>query len=138
EVASVCYSIRAGRPPAVLWMNVSMGAGLVYIAAWSLVEFTHFLRSARTRYEQGLAGVAMMLYALGCVGGTLTIVEAVGHHRGMDIIVVQQAKRPFAMLVIAAGVCVWVGHICLRLLWRRRRPLLLRFSVPGLVPVGDV
>ena len=61
DVESVFYHIRAGGPPAVLWMNVSMGAGLVYIAAWSLVEFTHFLRSARTTYEHGLACVAMLL-----------------------------------------------------------------------------
>src|SRR5262249_36499167 len=47
EVASVFYRIRAGRPPAVLWMNISMGAGLVYISAWCVMEFTHFLRRAR-------------------------------------------------------------------------------------------
>ncbi len=109
DVESVFYRIRAGRPPAVLWMNVSMGSGLVYIAAWSLVEFTHFLRSARTTYEQGLAGVAIVLYALAGVGGTLTLVEAVGHNTGVDITVVQQAKAPFATLVIAATVCVLVG-----------------------------
>jgi hypothetical protein len=53
DMELVFYGIRAGRPPAVLWMNVSMGSGLVYIAVWSLVEFTHFLRGARTTYERG-------------------------------------------------------------------------------------
>jgi hypothetical protein len=137
EVESVFYRIRAGRPPAVLWMNVSMGAGLVYIAAWSLVEFTHFLRSARTTYEQGLAGVAMVLYALAAVGGTLTIVEAVGHQRGVDITVVQQAKAPFAILGLVAAVGVWGGHIWLRPLWRHRRQLLLRYLEPELVQLRN-
>src|SRR5262249_45736169 len=77
-------------------MNISMGAGLVYIAAWSLMEFTRFLRSARTRYEQGLAGVAMVLYALSGVGGILTVVEALEHKTGVDIALIQQAKAPFA------------------------------------------
>src|SRR5262249_39675609 len=54
----VFYGIRAGHPPAVLWMNLSMGAGLVYIAAWNFVEFTRFLRGARTPYEQGHTAVA--------------------------------------------------------------------------------
>ena len=137
EVESVFYHIRAGRPPAVLWMNVSMGAGLVYIAAWSLVEFTHFLRRARTPYEQGLAGVAMVLYTLAGVGGTFTIVEAVGHQRGVDITGVQQAKGPFALLLIAATVCVLVGQIWLRPLWRHRRQLLLRYLAPELAQLRN-
>jgi len=74
----VFYGIRAGHPPAVLWMNISMGAGLVYIAAWNFVEFTRFLQGARTPYEQGHTAVAMVLYALSALGGTFTIVEAVG------------------------------------------------------------
>jgi hypothetical protein len=137
DVASVFFRIRAGRPPAVLWMNVSMGAGLVYIAAWSVVEFTYFFRSARTRYEQGLAAVAMGLYALGCIGGTLTIVETVGHYRGMDISVVQRAKGPFGLLAIAAAACVWVSQVWLRPLWRHRRQLLLRYLEPELVQLRN-
>lgn len=65
DLAAVFYGLRAGRPPAVLWMNISMGGGLVYIAAWSVVEFTHFLRSARTPYEQGLTAVAIVLRPVG-------------------------------------------------------------------------
>src|SRR5262249_57897342 len=113
-------------------MNISMGAGLVYIAAWSLMEFTRFLRSARTRYEQGLAGVAMVLYALSGVGGILTVVEALEHKTGVDIALIQQAKAPFATLLIAATVCVLVGHIWLRPLWCQRRQLLLRYLEPEL------
>jgi hypothetical protein len=56
DSASVFYGIRAGHPPAVLWMNVSMGCGLVYIAAWNFMEFTYFHRGARTTYEQGHTG----------------------------------------------------------------------------------
>ncbi len=64
DLAGVFYGLRAGRPPLVLWMNVVMGAGIVYIAVWGLVEFHHFLRGARSPYEHGVAGVAMVLYAL--------------------------------------------------------------------------
>jgi len=137
EVASVFYHIRAGRPPAVFWMNVSMGAGLVYIAAWSLVEFTHFLRSARTRYEQGLACVAMLLYALAGAGGTLTIVETAGHARGVDITGVQRAKGPFALFLVAAAACVWVSQIWLRPLWHQRRQRLLRSLEPERVQLRN-
>jgi len=59
DPALVFYGIRAGHPPAVLWMNVSMGCGLVYIAAWNVVEFTRFLQRARTPYEHGHTAVAM-------------------------------------------------------------------------------
>jgi len=32
DLAGVFYGLRAGRPPLVLWMNVVMGVGIVYIA----------------------------------------------------------------------------------------------------------
>jgi hypothetical protein len=137
DVESVFYHIRAGWPPAVLWMNVSMGAGLVYIAAWSLVEFTHFLRSARTTYEHGLACVAMLLYALAGVGGTLTLVETLGHATDVDITGVQRVKGPFALVLVAAAACVWVSQIWLRPLWRQRRQLLLRYLEPDLVQLRN-
>ena len=41
-MAALFYGIRAGHPPPVLWMNVVMGAGIVYIAAWGLIEFQYF------------------------------------------------------------------------------------------------
>jgi hypothetical protein len=74
----------------------------------------------------------MVLYALSGVAGTLTIMEAVGHHRGVDMTVVQQVKAPFAMLVIVATVSVLVGQIWLRPLWRNRRQLLVRYLEPEL------
>jgi hypothetical protein len=137
DLEAVFYGIRAGRPPAVLWMNVSMGGGLVYISVWSLVEFTHFLRSARTPYEQGSAAVSIVLYALSGVAGTLTIVEAVGHHRGIDMMVVQQAKAPFSMLVTATTVGVLGFQLWLRPLWRHRRHLLVRYLEPELVQLRN-
>jgi hypothetical protein len=137
DMESVFYHIRAGWPPAVLWMNVSMGAGLVYIAAWSLVEFMHFLRSARTTYEHGLACVAMLLYTLAGVGGTLTIVETLGHATGVDITGVQRVKGPFALVLVAAAACAWVSQIWLRPLWRQRRQLLVRYLEPDLVQLRN-
>ncbi len=137
DTATVFYGIRAGHPAAVLWMNVSMGFGLVYISVWSLVEFTHFFRSARTTYEQGLTGVAMVLYALSAVVGTLTMAEAVGHQQGMDMAGVREAKAPFSLLVTAATVGVLVVQIWLRPLWRNRRQLLLRYLEPELVQLRN-
>jgi hypothetical protein len=55
-------------------MNVSM-EGLVYIAAWSFADCA--LSGARAP-RHGLACVAMLLYALAGVGGTLTLVETIG------------------------------------------------------------
>jgi MFS family permease len=114
ERGSVFYGIRAGHPPAVLWMNVSMGFGLLYIAAWNFVEFTHFLQKARTTYEQGYTAVSLVLYALSGVAGTLTMVEAVGRNRVLDMTAVPQAKAPLAILVIAAtvGVSWCTKHGC--------------------------
>jgi hypothetical protein len=137
DMEAVFYGIRAGRPPAVLWMNVSMGSGLVYIAAWSVMEFAHFLRSARTPYEQVLTSVAIVLYALSGVAGTLTLVEAVGHNRGVDMTVIAQAKAPFAMLVTAASVGAIGCQLWLRPLWRNRRQLLLRYLEPELVQLRN-
>lgn len=137
DMASVFYGIRAGHPPAVLWMNVSMGCGLVYIAAWNVVEFTHFLRSARTTYEQGHTAVAMVLYALSGVGGTFTIVEAVGRQQGWDMTGVPEVKAPLAILVSAAAVGVLVNQLWLRPLWRNRRQLLVRYLRPELVQLRN-
>ncbi len=127
DMASVFYGIRAGHPPAVLWMNVSMGCGLVYIAAWNFVEFTYFHRGARTTYEQGHTAVAMVLYALSGVGGTFTIVEAVGRQQGWDMTGIPQVKAPLAILVSAVAVGVLVNQLWLRPLWRNRRQLLARY-----------
>ena len=133
DPALVFYGIRAGHPPAVLWMNISMGAGLVYIAAWNFVEFTRFLRGARTPYEHGHTAVAMVLYALAGLGGTFTIVEAVGRQEGWDMTGIPQVKAPLAILVSAAAVGVLVTQIWLRPLWRHRRQLLARYLQPELV-----
>ena len=132
DAGAVFYGIRAGHPPAVLWMNVSMGGGLVYIAAWSLVESLYFLRQARTTYERAFTGVGMVLYALSCVAGTLTIAEAVGHHQGWDTTVITRVKGPFTVLVTAAALGLWGCQLWLRPLWRQRRQLLARYVAPEL------
>src|SRR5262249_23638168 len=137
DVESVFYHIRAGHPPAVLWMNVSMGASLVYIAAWSLAEFMRFLGSARTRYEQGLAPLAVLLYALLAQAGILTIAEAVGRKRGVDVAVIHQVKAPFVVLLAAGAVGALVGQIWLWPLWRQRRQLLARYLRTDLVQLRN-
>jgi hypothetical protein len=137
EPGLVFYGILAGHPPAVLWMNLSMGAGLVYIAAWNFVEFTRFLRGARTPYEQGHTAVAMVLYGLSALGGTFTIVEAVGRQQGWDVTGIPQVKAPLAILVSAAAVGVLVTQIWLRPLWRHRRQWLARYLQADLVQLRN-
>lgn len=137
DLAAVFYGLRAGHPSPVLWMNVVMGLGIVYIAAWGLIEFLMFLRGARSTYEQGVAGVVVVLYALSCAAGTLTIVEAVARHRGVDMAVVYQVKTPFSGLVLTATVVVLVGQIWLWPLWRHRRQLLVRYVEPELAQLRN-
>ena len=133
----VFHGIRAGHPYSVLWMNVSMGFGLLYISAWSLVEFTYFLRGARTTYEQVLAIVAIVIYALSGFSGILTMTEAVGDYIGLDMIVVARSKASLALIVIAISVGILVSQLWLRPLWRNRRQLLLRLVEPELVQLRN-
>lgn len=129
------YGIRAGHPPAVLWMNISMGFGLVYIAAWNVVEFASFLRGARTPSEQGYAAVGLILYVLSVVAGTLTMVEAVGRQQGFDVTGVPQVKARLAVSLTAATVVALMSQLWLLPLWRQRRQLLLRYVEPELLQV---
>jgi hypothetical protein len=132
-MAGVFSGRRVGSPPAVLWLHIVTGLGVMYIAAWGLMAYLRFLRGARSTYEQVVAGVVVVLFALIGLSGTCTIVEAVGHRLGVDIAVVYQAK-PFLRIVLAAGAtCVLIGHIWLWPLWRQRRQLLLRYVEPELV-----
>jgi hypothetical protein len=49
-----------------------------------------------------------VLYALSALGGTFTIVEAVGRQQGWDVTGIPQVKAPLALLVSAAAVGVLV------------------------------
>jgi hypothetical protein len=133
----VFHGIRVGHPPSVLWMNVSMGFGLLYISAWNLVEFTNFLRGARTTYEQVLTIVSIVVYALSGLAGTLTMTEAVGDHIGLDMTIVARSKASMTLIVIAIAVGTMVGQLWLRPLWRHRRQLLLRYVEPELVQLRN-
>jgi len=133
DLTAVLYGLRAGRPPAVLWMNVVMGAGIVFIAVCGLLEFYHFLRGARSPYEHGMASVAILLYALTSVAGTLTMTEAVARARGLDLTGLQQMKTVFTASVLTMTALLLVGQIWLWPLWRHRRQLLVRYVEPELV-----
>ena len=137
ELAGVFYGLRAGRPSLVLWMNVVMGAGIVYIAVWGLVEFHHFLRAADRTYERGVAWVALGLYGLQVVAGTLTIVEAVARQRGLDMTAVYRVKTPFTAGLLGLTAGVLVGQIWLWPLWRARRQILARYVAPELAQLRD-
>ena len=121
----------------MLWMNVSMGVGLVYIAVWNGVEFWSFLRRARTVYEQGSAAVALILYVLSAVAGTLTVVEAVGRRHGVDVTAVPQVKARLAIFLTAVTVCVLATQLWLWPLWRHRREWLARYVEPELLQVRE-
>ena len=127
------YGIRAGHPIPMLWMNVVMGTGIVYIAVCGVVEFQLFLRAARNSYERGVAGISIVLYALTGVAGMLTITEAVARHRGVDMAVVQQVKTPFSAGVLILTAVLLAGQIWLWPLWRHRRQWLARYIEPELV-----
>jgi hypothetical protein len=109
----------------------------VYIAAWNFVEFTRFLRGARTPYEHYHTGVALVLYALSALGGTFTIVEAVGRQQGWDVTGIPHVKAPMAIVASAATVGVLVTQIWLRPLWRHRRQWLARYLQPDLVQLRN-
>ena len=133
DMAAVFYGIRAGRPTPVFWMNVVMGAGIVYLGACGVVEFQAFMRAAGTTYERVVAGVVSALYVLAGVAGTLTIVEAVGRHAGADMRVVYQMKTPFTASVLTLNAVLLVWQIWLWPLWRYRRQLLVRYLEPDLI-----
>jgi hypothetical protein len=137
DIAALFYGIRAGRPTPVLWMNVVMGAGIVYLAVCGLAEFQYFLRAAGSTYERVVAGVVSALYVLAGVAGTLTIVEAVGRHQGMDMALVHQVKTPFTASVLTLSALFLVGQIWLWPLWQHRRQLLFRSFEPDLVQLRN-
>ena len=64
------------------------------IAVCGLIEFQRFLRGARSKYETGIAGVAIVLYALTGVAGTLTIVGSALIDTGsrMDEVIFEEFK----------------------------------------------
>ena len=137
DLAAVFYGPHGGSPPAVLWLHLVTGLGVVYIVAWGLRAFLRFLRGAQSRYEQVVASVVIVVYLLTGLSGVCTIVEAVGHRLGMDIAVVSQVK-PFLKVVLSAGVMlVLIGQIWLWPLWRHRRQLLARYVEPELVHVRN-
>ena len=132
DLATVFYGRHRGEPPAVLWMHLVMGGGVMYIAAWGFTAFLTFLRRARRGYEHGIAGVVVVLYACTGLSGLCTVVDAVGDQRGMEIAVVSEVK-PFLRLFLSAGaMVVLVTQIWLWPLWRHRRQLLARYVEPEL------
>jgi hypothetical protein len=133
DMTAVFYGHRASPPTPVLWMNLVRGGGIVYIAAWGLVEFQDFLRSARRPYERGVARAGLVLYVLTGVPGSMTMLEAVARHRGLDMAVMQQVRITFTVIVLLATALVLAGQIWLWPLWRHRHQLLLRYVEPELV-----
>jgi hypothetical protein len=133
----VFYGHGSSPPPPVLWMNLVRGGGIVYIAAWGLVEFAHLLRSARRPYERGAAVVAIVLYLLTAVPGMLTMLEAVARHRGLDVAVLQQGRITFTVLVLTVTAVGLAGQIWLWPLWRQRRQWLARYVEPELAQLRN-
>lgn len=137
DMTAVFYGHGAFPPTPVLWMNLVRGGGIVYIAVWGLVEFSHFLRSAHRPYERGMASVAIVLYMLTGVPGLMTMFEAVARHRGLDMAVMQQVRITFTVLVLTGTAVMLAVQIWLWPLWRHRRQLLLRYVEPELVQLRN-
>jgi hypothetical protein len=137
DLATVFYGPHAGSPPAVLWLHLVTGLGVVYMVVWGLRAFLRFLRGARSTDEQVVASVVIVVYLLTGLSGVCTIVEAVGHRLGLDIALVSQVK-PVLKVVLSAGVMLFlIGQIWLWPLWRHRRQLLARYVEPELVQVRN-
>jgi hypothetical protein len=81
--------------------------------------------------------VVSALYVLAGVAGTLTIVEAVGRHQGMDMALVHQVKTPFTASVLTLNALFLVGQIWLWPLWQHRRELLFRYFEPDLIQLRN-
>ncbi len=137
DMTAVFYGHGASPPTPVLWMNLVRGGGIVYIAAWGLVEFQHFLRSARRPYERVVAGVGIVLYVLTGVPGLMTMLESVARHRGLDMAVMQQVRITFTALVLTGTAVMLAVQIWLWPLWRHRRQLLLRYVEPELAQLRN-
>jgi len=116
-------------------MHIIMGVGVVYIVAWGLRAFLRFLRSAQSPYERGIAGVVLVLYTLTGLSGLGTIIEAVGHHYGVEVAVVEQSKAMLRIGLPVGTMAVPFGQIWLWPLWRQRRQLLARYVEPELIQV---
>jgi len=137
DLTAVFYGPHAGSPPAVLWLHLVTGLGVVYMVVWGLRAFLRFLRGARSTDEQVVASVVIVVYGLTGLSGVCTIVEAVGHRLGMHIALVSQVK-PVLKVVLSAGVMLFlIGQIWLWPLWRHRRQLLARYVEPELVQVRN-
>jgi hypothetical protein len=137
EMTTVFYGHWAHPPTPVLWMNLVRGGGIVYIAAWGLVEFSHLLRSARRPYERGAAVVAIVLYLLTGVPGVMTMLEAVARHRGLDVAILQHVRITFTVLVLTVTAVGLAGQIWLWPLWRQRRQRLARYVEPELAQLRN-
>jgi hypothetical protein len=137
DMTAVFYGHAASPPTPVLWMNLARGGGIVYIAAWGLLEFQHFLRSARRPYERYVARAGLVLYVLTGVPGSMTMLESLARHRGLDMAVMQQVRITFTVLLLTGIAVVLAVQIWLWPLWRHRRQLLLRYIEPELVQLRN-
>jgi hypothetical protein len=118
-------------------MNLARGGGIVYIAVWGLIEFLHFLRSARRPYERGVARAGLVLYVLTGVPGSMTMLESVARHRGLDMAVMQQVRITFTVILLTGIVVVLAVQIWLWPLWRQCRQRLARYVEPELTQLRN-
>jgi hypothetical protein len=137
DMTAVFYGHAASPPTPVLWMNLARGGGIVYIAVWGLIEFLHFLRSARRPYERGVARAGLVLYVLTGVPGSMTMLEAVARHRGLDMAVMQQVRITFTVILLTGIVVVLAVQIWLWPLWRQCRQRLARYVEPELAQLRN-
>jgi hypothetical protein len=137
DMTAVFYGHEASPPTPVLWMNLARGGGIVYIAVWGLIEFLHFLRSARRPYERGVARAGLVLYVLTGVPGSMTMLESVARHRGLDMAVMQQVRITFTVILLTGIVVVLAVQIWLWPLWRQCRQRLARYVEPELTQLRN-
>ena len=117
-------------------MNISMGAGLVYIAAWNFVEFTRFLQGRARRMSK--ATRRWRWCCMPCLPWAAPSPSwKPGRQQAWDVAGIPQVKAPLAIVVSAAAVGVLVTQIWLRPLWRHRRQWLARYLQADLVQLRN-
>ena len=102
DMAAVFYGRQRGDPPAVLWMHIVMGGGVMYIAAWGIRRSSRFSAARGARMSK-----ASRAWWSCCIPSRVSAVCAPSSRRsetrrGVDMAVVHEVK-PFLKIFLSAG-----------------------------------
>ena len=84
-----------------------------------------------------MARAGLVLYVLTGVPGSMTMLESVARHRGLDMAVMQQVRITFTVILLTGIVVVLAVQIWLWPLWRQCRQRLARYVEPELTQLRN-